>query len=315
MHGNDDNPEHGEKAFDENGRELHSGFDFIDEDPRYRRHKRGSGDPFDDSHRSEYGATWYQDPLGDERTGYSRRSRNDMTTYGDEQFDDGRAEYLDGRHDRQSMLDPFDDGMTAALADNLKTGADPSTAYGGGSNPFVPPTQPVPARSLPSNYGEDAMIRQDVHNAYDGSSAPALSRAGSARQSALRPDTTFSQAETFASGDFYNIYGAPPSRPATQHDHPNPITSEVPPTPATSSLLPWLNKKTETSGPAPPVPPIDRETHRVPRASKPQKQAKESFRMLDDGGSDPSRLPPAAVMAQTPMGADGGWQGVIPPFR
>lgn len=113
-----------------------------------------------------------------------------------------------------------------------------------------------------------------------------------------RPQTDFSY------GDFYTGYNS--TRPSTQyttHDTPpDTSTGSIMQTPATSMLLPWLNK-----GDAPPPVPV-----KGPVDPKTLPNRKDGF------GSPPKmplRAPPAAAMAKEPRMKKDGWFGVIPTFR
>ena len=95
----------------------------------------------------------------------------------------------------------------------------------------------------------------------------------------LRPQTSYSRADSFTYGDMYEGYAGSsrgPTRPGTQFDVADQEPEEMP---ATSTLLPWLSKGLKTTD-APPVPAFKNDT-----------------RWKDEGQM---RQPPAAVLAQSP---------------
>lgn len=292
---------------------MHSGFDFIDDSPVRRRHQSQSQDPFDDPRRTEYGETWYQDPHDDNFTEYLDDERTSQYLNDRHRLTDFSA--IDGPTERFSRLD---DGMTTAFGDNLKTGASGLTANirnsGGSANTFAPPVPP--SRGTPFSVYEDGMTatssdhlqtadtsRMSRTNPYAAPVPPVppiptgyADPTGAASRS--RPETSFSQAESF---DYPRIYGGydAPSRPGTQHAPPTATPSSCSETPATSNLFPWLNR-----GPTDPVPPV----LQMPPDARAQWSSPRA--------AEPDRPPPVPAMARTPMAGHGdGWQGVIPQFR
>lgn len=131
-----------------------------------------------------------------------------------------------------------------------------------------------------------------------------------------RPATKVSRADSYAYRSIYGGYAT--SRRGTTHGDPeNEGMPTSMPTPATSSLLPW-STPSQTKPPVPPVPVHTRATSRNQRNDRLpldlQGQAGRTAGSSKMQTGDVRRPPPAAVMAQTPL-MQGGWQGVIPPFR
>ena len=109
-----------------------------------------------------------------------------------------------------------------------------------------------------------------------------------------RPSTKVS--EPFGYDTSYDSYdhSRPLTRMTAEDDHEDYGTMA---TPATSALVPWLNRD---QGAAPPVPAIH-----PGRSQETRKRTNQA-----------PPAPPAAVMAKTPIpGSNAGWQGTIPPFR
>ncbi|KAE8541637.1 hypothetical protein D1P53_001806 [Cryptococcus gattii VGV] len=198
---------------------------------------------------------------------------------------DGRTEY---------GLTQYGDGMTAALADSMTTGALPTSRTvqtGQGNNPFVP-VPPVPR--LPSVYTGP---KSNTVRAADDSQSQAPTHMGAAHD-----------LETGYGISIYDAYSGPDSRRQTQFSEPS-----------TSNLLPWLNNGSQT--PAPSVPLVDPQytnnqvvggpshtPHRPPRpyggnglGAQQVMGTPMQMQMEMDVERQPMRAPPRAVMAQTPL--------------
>ncbi|WVQ78989.1 hypothetical protein IAT38_001081 [Cryptococcus sp. DSM 104549] len=256
----------------------------------YRR-RRDRDTYLSDGGRDDYGATYYDDG----RTYYD----DGRMTMAPTEYDDMGYEYGDGRtvagepmtagpgQDGRTeyALTQYGDGMTAALADGMVTGA-PTTMggskAGGGENPFAP-IPPVPR--MPS-----------AHANTKGTTVRASSYGAPPAPNMADPNAEYGTS-------IYDAYGGPDSRPQTQFTEPS-----------TSGLLPWLNKGAQT--PAPSVPPVNQQY--LP----PQSQNQGQSQAAPPHPAEPPRAPPRAVMAQTPMpmgmpmAYDGGLEAApIPAFR
>lgn len=157
-------------------------------------------------------------------------------------------------------------------------------------NPFVPPVPDLPS----SNY-----------------------RGGGDLQ-ASRPETSLT-----------NIYGSYESRPTTEiQDQVNPALDQYDDddreltvqTPATSSLLPWLNQKKQTKMPVMPTGGLIRIEERVRMADVPQDAAGSedgNAAGVGAGSKGKGKNMMKGVMAQTPIGVGGREYGVAvdPGFR
>lgn len=257
-------------------------------------YKRRRTDHYDDDYDATMydPETYYDDRMTRAPTDYEEEYDYDdggRTIAGDKIAPDGRTEY---------GLTQYGDGMTAVLADSMATGVLPTSRTvqtGQGDNPFVP-VPPVPR--LPSVYTSPKSTTVRVAN-------DNLSQAPAHTQMAYDRDTGYGMS-------IYDAYGGPDSRPQTQFSEPS-----------TSNLLPWLNKGSQT--PAPPVPPVHSQhtnnqaaggPHTLPQPPRPNGEnglgAQQMMGMpmplkmqmqmqthMDE--HEPTRAPPRAVMAQTPL--------------
>lgn len=212
--------------------------------------------------------------------------------YGDGRINAGEIIAPDGR--TEYGLTQYGDGMTAALADSMTTGAPPTSRTvqtGQNDNPFVP-VPPVPR--LPSMY---ASPKSNTVSAADDSQSQAPTHIEAAHDR-----------ETGYGMSIYDAYRGPDSRCQTQFSEPN-----------TSNLLPWLNNGLQT--PAPPVHLVDPQYTNNQIAGGPSHMRLRPPRPYGGNGlggqqvmgipiqmqmemdveRQPMRAPPRAVMAQTPL--------------
>ena len=194
----------------------------------------------------EYGESWYQGAEDDQQMEYLDARQSEYLS--EEEMENGFTSVdHDGGHGHRERLAGLD---TAALAENLRIGADGSTAYDDGGNVPNIPVPPLPVHTRLSLYNTNNADASDVKT---GPVPRGTFNQGRSKSSSVdlftppvnfasqRPETEFAQAESFDSSNFYNNYDDS-TRPNTNHDPRETIMSTVPMTPATSSLLPWLKK-------------------------------------------------------------------------
>lgn len=308
--GDDDNAESDEDK--ERYSRTHSGLDFSDDDaPTRRRNRRRSNNHFGDSRHSERVETWHEDPftdepteyLCDEPTAFTQGGRRYSTAYG-------------GGEERMSRLD---DGMVTALGANLNTGAEGFTSYGDSfdteehplnqSEPSddVLPHQLEHEASMTAILGDNLKTGTNLSNGSKNPFTPPVPPLPSSISDTMLPasqtDPHYSEARSISHDDYQNRLSQA-SRPVSYQ--PSTSRSVGPMTPGTSSLLPWLNRKSPS--PTPPVP-------QIPMPQRPP-LSRAKLSSAQQAPMAPARAPPAPFMAQTPMAVRGdAGQGVIPQFR
>lgn len=179
--------------------------------------------------------------------------------------------------------------------------------------------QPDPLDQLYGDAIEEEQTRREMTNPF---APPVPPVPASMRQSAIsRPATQFT-----------DIYGAYECRPNTQVDtsahmpYDEDDDRDLPAaTPATSSLLPWLNKKKGNATPAPPVPALPVAVPPIPvhlpqsvgsKGLDRQYTTYESNAAGDGARKGGIQKPARPVMAQTPAGAGANeFNVMIPGFR
>ena len=239
----------------------------------------------------------------------------EQPVYLNEERFDNRFSSVDYEEDygQRERVSGLGSGMITELAENLNTASDGLTVHDDGGDHFITPIPPRPAHTRQSQDGSNA----EACTAEDGPGLYGTPRDVRSRRSSIDPfmpsadiasqrsETNLSQAEFSDEDHSYDTYDDS-FRPIKSHGSRETTISTVPMTPATSSLLPWLNKRPILPSQSPPVPSI-------PSPPRPAvTRAKESM----SRSAEPRRPAPAPMMAQTPIAdRNGGWDGVIPRFR
>lgn len=262
--------------------EKHSGLDFFDEPLSSRRSQKSRI-------KSNAPSVMPHNPFADTAI----IANPDPTPITSAEHDDYERR-LETQYTESWYTDPGDAGLGTAKSQGWFMGDDdrrpsyidgPQSIYHESHDPDNPNAHPwteVPlsARSPQQSAKEPAPPVPPLPAAYKGHN----------QKRATRPETDFSY------GNFYEGYDHPESRPVTQV------------TPATTTLLPWLNSETNAPPPIPVSGPVDPKT-------LPVHQPKRKDTGFGSPPKMPLRTPPAAAIAQEPMVPSKGWLGVIPTFR